>query len=185
MLAAFMHYKATRSIDFLLFVRLLREELRPKGIQTEIIALGLLESMFHVAARKAPDGGIGRLSNQQIADGIGFYGEADWLIATLVRCKWLLPCSDYRLAVANWSLHKQTVVASDPRRPDLARTKWRTIRLEVLKRDKWTCQYCGKQMNQDRNATVDHVVPYALRPNPAVSELLAACRSCNSRKGNR
>lgn len=58
----------------------------------------------------------------------------------------------------------------------------------ILARDGHQCQYCGTPLD-DSNATIDHVVPITLTgsagndyPDPA---LVAACRSCNSRKGAR
>jgi 5-methylcytosine-specific restriction endonuclease McrA len=57
---------------------------------------------------------------------------------------------------------------------------WRRVRLKVLERDAWTCRYCGRPAN-----TVDHVVPLSDRPDLALepSNLVAACRPCNSSKG--
>lgn len=56
---------------------------------------------------------------------------------------------------------------------------WREVRTLVLQRDRYRCAWCG-----DRADTADHVVPLAhggARLDPA--NLVAACRSCNSRRG--
>lgn len=53
---------------------------------------------------------------------------------------------------------------------------------EIFRRDDFTCQYCGKRTS---NLTVDHVVPRHRGGQHAWSNLVAACPSCNRRKGGR
>lgn len=53
-------------------------------------------------------------------------------------------------------------------------------RRAVLVRDRWTCQYCG-----DRADGVDHVRPRSRDGEHRWENVVAACRSCNSRKGDR
>jgi 5-methylcytosine-specific restriction endonuclease McrA len=53
---------------------------------------------------------------------------------------------------------------------------------EVLRRDDYACQYCGKQVPY---LTVDHIVPRRLGGKHVWSNLVAACPSCNHRKGGR
>ena len=55
---------------------------------------------------------------------------------------------------------------------------WRKLRLRVLERDGWACHYCGRPANE-----VDHRMPLALGGTDAMSNLVAACRPCNRRKG--
>ena len=60
-----------------------------------------------------------------------------------------------------------------------------TVRLtkrEVLRRDNYTCQYCGKRVPY---LTIDHVVPRRLGGSHTWDNLVAACPSCNHRKGGR
>lgn len=63
-------------------------------------------------------------------------------------------------------------------------TTWEKQRQRVLKRDAWTCLYCGDGPLQGSNATVDHLNPISLNPNTTYHdhELVTACRSCNGRK---
>lgn len=49
----------------------------------------------------------------------------------------------------------------------------------ILKRDHHTCQYCGSF----KNLTVDHVIPTSKGGKDVWTNLVAACRSCNERKG--
>lgn len=58
----------------------------------------------------------------------------------------------------------------------------RLTRLEVFNRDKYTCQYCGKESHQ---LTLDHVVPRYLGGGHAWENLVGACVSCNRRKAGR
>jgi 5-methylcytosine-specific restriction endonuclease McrA len=69
------------------------------------------------------------------------------------------------------------VKSNDPR---LSR-KYKSIRLQVLARDEWTCRYC-----QQDATTVDHVIPIVKGGDPIdMNNMVAACRSCNSSKGSR
>lgn len=56
----------------------------------------------------------------------------------------------------------------------------RKVKLSILERDKYTCQYCGKQ---NCKLIVDHVIPYLLGGVGYEYNLVVACASCNSRKG--
>ena len=57
------------------------------------------------------------------------------------------------------------------------------LRFEVLKRDDHTCRYCGAKA-PDAKLTVDHVTPVALGGTDDASNLVAACRECNSGKSS-
>lgn len=61
---------------------------------------------------------------------------------------------------------------------------WRVpavTRREVLRRDKHACQYCGSP----RHLTLDHVMPRSRGGRDSWDNIVTACESCNSRKGNR
>lgn len=63
--------------------------------------------------------------------------------------------------------------------------QYRAARAAVLTRDEYTCKICGAELH-GFDATVDHIVPLAKGGDPFdVSNLQAACRSCNSAKGKR
>lgn len=55
-------------------------------------------------------------------------------------------------------------------------------RRNVLRRDGFTCQYCGKRSG---NLTIDHVLPRSRGGRDAWENLVAACHACNTRKGDR
>jgi 5-methylcytosine-specific restriction endonuclease McrA len=59
-----------------------------------------------------------------------------------------------------------------------------TVRLtkkEILRRDDYTCQYCGQH---SPFLTVDHVIPRHLGGEYTWENLVAACPACNHRKGS-
>jgi 5-methylcytosine-specific restriction endonuclease McrA len=58
----------------------------------------------------------------------------------------------------------------------------RPTRANILLRDDETCQYCGKHA---RDLTLDHVVPRSRGGQSTWENLVACCRACNGRKGNR
>ena len=65
------------------------------------------------------------------------------------------------------------------RRP---RPQMRLTRREIFVRDRYTCQYCGKQT---RDLTIDHVMPRHRGGRHTWENLVSACRSCNHRKAGR
>ncbi|MBI3160436.1 MAG: HNH endonuclease [Chloroflexi bacterium] len=53
---------------------------------------------------------------------------------------------------------------------------------EVFRRDNYVCQYCGRQASK---LTLDHVIPKHLGGLHSWDNLVAACPTCNHRKGGR
>jgi 5-methylcytosine-specific restriction endonuclease McrA len=85
-------------------------------------------------------------------------------------------------------LHSATLVFEIPsvirmvylvRRPRFQR---KLSKFEVFNRDKYTCQYCGRQV---RELTLDHVVPRRLGGEHSWENIASACKVCNRRKGGR
>jgi len=56
------------------------------------------------------------------------------------------------------------------------------IRFEVFKRDKFTCQYCGR-MSPDVILEVDHIEPVSKGGSNDLINLITSCRDCNRGKG--
>ncbi len=54
-------------------------------------------------------------------------------------------------------------------------------RKNVLRRDRFKCQYCGSRSH----LTVDHVHPKSRGGRDTWENLVAACTTCNNRKGDR
>ncbi len=62
------------------------------------------------------------------------------------------------------------------------RLQVKLTRREVFRRDKYTCQYCGRHSS---DLTVDHVLPKHLGGEHSWTNVVAACPYCNHRKGGR
>ena len=62
------------------------------------------------------------------------------------------------------------------KRPYLGR---KLTRREVFRRDNYTCQYCGREIQE---LTVDHVAPRYLGGKHTWENVVSACRACNRRK---
>ncbi len=71
-------------------------------------------------------------------------------------------------------------VSSLIRRPRRPRRK--LTRLEIFRRDHYTCQYCGKQVRQ---LTLDHVMPRYRGGEHTWENVVSACVPCNRRKAGR
>jgi 5-methylcytosine-specific restriction endonuclease McrA len=54
----------------------------------------------------------------------------------------------------------------------------------VLRRDNYTCQYCGCRVSF-KTGTIDHVLPSSRGGKNDWSNLTTSCRKCNSKKANR
>jgi 5-methylcytosine-specific restriction endonuclease McrA len=62
--------------------------------------------------------------------------------------------------------------------------------LDIMRRDRWTCQICKRPAPQKLRGTtdprapeLDHIVPFALKGPHTAANLQCACRSCNLSKG--
>lgn len=64
------------------------------------------------------------------------------------------------------------------------KTLTKKIRFEVFKRDKFTCQYCGKSA-PDVILHIDHIVPVAKGGDNDITNLVTSCQGCNSGKKDR
>jgi len=58
------------------------------------------------------------------------------------------------------------------------------LRFEVFKRDKFTCQYCGKKA-PDVILEVDHIKPVSKGGDNSLFNLISSCFECNRGKGKR
>ena len=56
-------------------------------------------------------------------------------------------------------------------------------RFNVFLRDRFSCQYCGERF-PSQELTFDHVVPRARGGRTSWTNVVAACSSCNLRKGH-
>ena len=60
---------------------------------------------------------------------------------------------------------------------------WARVRHEVLVRDNWTCQSCGRQCGiAAKDAHVDHVVPMSQGGETTAAACQTLCPVCHARK---
>ncbi|HCU89998.1 MAG TPA: restriction endonuclease [Gammaproteobacteria bacterium] len=55
---------------------------------------------------------------------------------------------------------------------------------ELFRRDGYMCLYCGSQLRKHQ-LTRDHVIPLSKGGRDSWSNVVSACRACNTRKGSR
>ncbi|HPM41230.1 MAG TPA: HNH endonuclease [bacterium] len=60
----------------------------------------------------------------------------------------------------------------------------RFSRLNIMLRDRHTCQYCGKKMTRSA-LNIDHVVPRVRGGQTTWENVVASCHACNRKKGSR
>lgn len=60
------------------------------------------------------------------------------------------------------------------------------LRLQVLERDNFTCQFCGRSPQKDGvSLEVDHIIPVSRGGRTELSNLQTLCHDCNSGKSDR
>jgi 5-methylcytosine-specific restriction endonuclease McrA len=64
----------------------------------------------------------------------------------------------------------------------IPRVALQPTRSNILLRDDETCQYCGKRT---RDLTLDHIIPRSRGGQSTWENLVASCKACNGKKGNR
>lgn len=90
--------------------------------------------------------------------------------------------------LSGWQIHSPSLVVYVPKHIRLKFASGERIwkvppvnRREVLRRDHYSCQYCGN----NKNLTLDHVIPRSRGGQHTWNNVVAACERCNSSKGDR
>lgn len=78
--------------------------------------VGTLDLLWMATAKSAPQGDIGRFSNEEIAIECDWDGDPDELVAALTECGWLDPHNECRLVVHDWADHAPNHVANNLKR---------------------------------------------------------------------
>lgn len=89
---------------------------------------------------------------------------------------------DWVVRSANWSTQVPAVIML--REYQKPKRTMRLAKRNVFLRDRYTCQYCGTEVN-DSTATLDHVVPVSLGGKNTWTNLSTACKPCNWNKSNK
>ena len=138
---------------------------------SQCFAVGILEALWHVAQTQAKDGGIGRLSNQDIADEMFYDADADGLIWSLVDSGWLEEITDCRLYIRDWHEHSTDTVDNYLARGIKTYANGalpRMKRLSVSDRAKLCAQYPTDSHEEPQKATTRTLnpKPQTLNQNP-------------------
>lgn len=77
---------------------------------------------------------------------------------------------------------KQSAPATKRADPFYLSTQWRRLRVLVLKRDRYRCTWCGRDVSGIGQARVDHVIPRRQRPDLALtaSNCRVLCVQCDA-----
>jgi hypothetical protein len=73
---------------------------------------------------------------------------------------------------------------AQPRKGKGSRTLPLSVRFTVLRRDSYTCRYCGRKA-PFVSLQVDHVVPWSMEGTNELSNLVTSCKECNIGKSAR
>lgn len=68
-------------------------------------AVGLMEMLFHLTAKQAIHGNIGKIPDDIIAEKCGWLGDAAQFVEALVEARWLDRCKNERYVVHDWAEH--------------------------------------------------------------------------------
>lgn len=82
-------------------------------------AVGILESLFHFTAKYAPRGDVGKFSDQDIAEGLGWDGDPSDLITVLMSTGWIDLHPEHRLIVHDWQDHADDSVKKTLKNKDI------------------------------------------------------------------
>jgi len=89
-----------------------------------------------------------------------------------------------------YEIHSASMVIMAPaviRLLKYVRIPYRVVRFSrknVLLRDRYKCQYCGKEF-VPAHLTLDHVIPVSRGGKTQWDNIVTACKSCNAKKGGR
>ena len=64
----------------------------------------------------------------------------------------------------------------------IARPSKKFSRFDILKRDNFTCQYCGKTPKDGVKLHVDHIIPLDKGGDNSKENLITTCQECNLEK---
>ena len=65
----------------------------------------------------------------------------------------------------------------------LKKESYLKLRFDILSRDNFTCQYCGRTPSDGAKLHVDHIVPKSKSGSESIDNLITSCEECNLGKG--
>lgn len=157
---------------------------------SKCLAVGVLESIWHLAAREFPAGNLGKISDEDICGEIGYKGDAAELIGHLLAEGWLDEHPVHRLIIHDWHDHaedsvhlwlaRNTMYFADGKKPN-------TTRLSVAERAKIDAEYAQCAHNvptESHNVCAKSTLPlpsHSHSHSPALPSPLAAAEQTDVR----
>ena len=105
-----MIHTATKSVKFRRLVRALSMALDCSKEVAKVRAVGHLELLWHLTIDVAKRGDIGKLDDIEIADEIGWDGDAEEIIEILILTGWIDRDERHRLVIHDWHEHAPTFI---------------------------------------------------------------------------
>lgn len=102
-------------------------------------------------------------------------GQGGWILHRIAKAFWK---AGYDFMGEGVTIRPEKT----PPRKGLASSEWKAIRLQIAARDGLVCHYCAAAVKPS-SFTVDHIVPVSKGGTDDLSNLVACCRPCNSKKG--
>ena len=93
-----------------------------------------------------------------------------------------IECDGYVVRSPSMSLQVPTVIRVLNMVKRKARKSVSFSKKNILRRDNFTCQYCG---DMERPLTIDHVIPKSRGGKTTWTNVVVACKPCNMKKGSR
>jgi len=81
-----------------------------------------------------------------------------------------------------WLTHDNTLLQKDKNQE--GRSIPKGLRFDVLRRDNYTCKYCGAKA-PNVQLHVDHIIPWKIVKKHEFNNLVTACQPCNSGKSDK
>lgn len=125
----------------------------------QYVAIGILECLWHMTAREAPRGDIGKLSNEDIALGMDWDGDPEVLVASLVKSRWLDHSEEHRLIVHDWHEHSDDAVDSRLGRSGTLYASGQKARMKKIskaERDQIEARYAETARDGAQRRTAEH-----------------------------
>ncbi len=182
-----MKHNATQTVKFTRLVRWLRSRMPECPVAYETLAVGLLERLWQFTMANAFRGDVGRYADDEIAEGVGWHGDATDLIAALKACGWLDESDAHRLVVHDWHEHAPKHVKANAARAGGFLSERKEPPLRSLPQGSSSKEpplrslppNVTKRNQTERNQTITPPTPSEAKPEPAPDGRSPAAR-CES-----
>lgn len=162
----------------------LRDHPKTKRLARELrlppyAAIGLLFNLWWWAMTYAKDGDITELEDWEIAEATGYDGkDASKLRKSLIFSGFLDNTEQGTILIHGWNEHEGRILEKRKTKGERNSSAYRAFREEVLKRDNYTCQRCGKQHGK---LVVHHKKRFSKYPElrVTVSNGVTLCEDCH------